>query len=121
MRPTIQVWPLPSLTQPEFEELFNDIVRTCQKIERLAVKDQNDLIVGFPKDLMEYGLGLDIIVQVFVPLVIPAQNLNAGENQTHCYKVTQTIGETVRNFFYRHNLTPRIQCQGSVLPWTIDV
>jgi len=115
MKPTVKVWPLPRLTQPQFEELFGDIVQTCKGIRRLQVRDENDIVVGFPQDAMEFGLGIDLVMEVGIPKVflVDFSTASASEELT-CCQIARIIGQTIKNFFARLGSYPNIQYEGRV-------
>lgn len=63
--PQITVWNLPPNTSEEqLHGLHNAIVSAAVGIKELGLKDENDFLNLFPKDMMEYGAGTEIMVQV---------------------------------------------------------
>jgi len=103
MKPTIKVWPVPRLTEQQLRELFFNIVRVCQLVPQLHVYDEDDVIVGFPKDAMMFGLGTELVVEVGVP-----SNLT-NITEERCQGIATEIGHAVRAFFYHHGFTPSVQ------------
>ena len=61
----IKVWCLP-LEQGEesLNRLHQSIVATVTSITELGLKDENDMVCLFPADLMKYGLGEEIIIEI---------------------------------------------------------
>ena len=65
MKPVIKVWCLPAdLTEAQLKELFQEIVQAVVANPFLKIKSEEDLLVLFPKDMMSYGLGSEIYVEI---------------------------------------------------------
>lgn len=65
MKLTIKVWCLPGdLTESELQSLFWTIVASVKSIEELGVKSEKDVLVLFPTDRMEFGLGEEILAEI---------------------------------------------------------
>ena len=62
--PIIKVWCLPELEEAELNGLHQDIVKAVVGIRELGFKDENDMTCLFPADMMKYGLGSEIIVEI---------------------------------------------------------
>jgi len=62
--PIIKIWCLPEVDEPKLNELHQSIVRAVASVEELGVKDEKDITCLFPPDMMKYGLGSEIIVEV---------------------------------------------------------
>lgn len=63
----IKVWCLPAnLTEGVLRQLHQEMVNAVVSIPELGLKDQNDMVTLFPTDMMKYGLGEEIIVEVEV-------------------------------------------------------
>lgn len=62
--PLIKIWGLPPLTEDELRSLYQEIVAASIAIPELGIRDENDLFVFFPANLMIYRLGIDIVVEV---------------------------------------------------------
>jgi phenylpyruvate tautomerase PptA (4-oxalocrotonate tautomerase family) len=62
--PVIKVWCLPPQTEAELNELHRHIVAAVVSVEELGLKDQNDMTCLFQPDMMHYGLGEEIIVEI---------------------------------------------------------
>lgn len=60
----IKVFGLPRLQEPEYKRLHTDLVAATMSIESFGVKDELDMMVWFPPDLMTYGLGYDLWVEL---------------------------------------------------------
>jgi len=61
----IKVWCLPVQSEEDFRNLHNKLVNALVGMKKLNLKGEKDMIVLFPADLMKYGLGEVIIVEVF--------------------------------------------------------
>jgi hypothetical protein len=63
--PQITVWCLPPDTSEEkLHDLHNALVAAAVDIKELGLKDENDFLNLFPVDMMKYGAGTEIMVQV---------------------------------------------------------
>ena len=62
--PTIKVFCLPVLEQNELKSLHQNIVKVMSGFPRTGVRGEEDLLVLFPPDLMAYGLGQEIKVEI---------------------------------------------------------
>ena len=61
----IKVWCLPSdQSEDDLNRLHQAIVKAVVSVSELDVKDENDMVCLFPADLMKYGLGEEIIVEI---------------------------------------------------------
>jgi hypothetical protein len=61
---TIKVWCLQGdLAQKMYEDLHKKLVAAMVDIKHLNIRDENDLLVLFPKDLMQYGLGNELLIE----------------------------------------------------------
>ena len=65
MKPVIKVWCLPNCVESAYEGLFQSIVKRL--IITGEIKTEDDLLVLFPPDLMRYGLGREIFVEIDWP------------------------------------------------------
>lgn len=63
--PVIKVWCLPAgQDEAKLNLLHQAIVRVVTAIKALGLRDQNDMTCLFVPDLMSYGLGEEIIVEI---------------------------------------------------------
>lgn len=62
-RLTVKVWCLPRQTEAKLKSLHQVLVEAVAKLN-LGVKGEDDMIVLFPSDMMAYGLGSEILVEV---------------------------------------------------------
>ncbi|KKS65765.1 MAG: hypothetical protein UV34_C0009G0036 [Parcubacteria group bacterium GW2011_GWB1_42_6] len=63
--PVIKVWCLPSgQSEDDLNRLHKKIVEAVVSVSQLGLRDQNDMTCLFPPDLMKYGLGEEIIVEI---------------------------------------------------------
>ena len=62
---TIKTWCLPAdLSEKKLNELHNAIVKSVVDVPETCVKSEYDMINLFPKDMMIYGLGNEIIIEI---------------------------------------------------------
>lgn len=62
--PVIKIWCLPKSGEEELKQLHKGLVATAVNIAELGLKDENDMTMLFPPDMMKYGLGSEIIIEV---------------------------------------------------------
>jgi phenylpyruvate tautomerase PptA (4-oxalocrotonate tautomerase family) len=63
--PVIKVWCLPlDQKQKDLKRLYSKIVKAVTSVSELDLKDGKDMTILFVPDLMEYGLGAEIIVEI---------------------------------------------------------
>ncbi|MBP6974563.1 MAG: hypothetical protein KBB54_01320 [Candidatus Pacebacteria bacterium] len=61
--PVIKTWCLPKMEEKELHDLHNALVAAVVSIEELGYKSEKDMTLLYPSDLMQYGLGTDIVVE----------------------------------------------------------
>lgn len=62
--PVIKLWCLPRLTDRELRQLYQDVVRAVLSVPELNLKSRDDMTVVFPPDMVKFGLGKEVIVEV---------------------------------------------------------
>lgn len=62
--PVIKVWCLPKTSESKLNRLHLSIVQAFTEIVELDVKSEKDITCLFPSDMMEYGLGTEIVIEV---------------------------------------------------------
>lgn len=63
--PVIKVWCLPlNQSESDLNHLHRTIVKAVTAIKELGLQDENDMTCLFPSDLMSYGLGEEIIIEI---------------------------------------------------------
>ncbi len=62
--PVIKVWCLPSLNESELNQVFEDLVKAVEGVPELGLKGKDSITVLFPPDMMRFGLGTEIIIEV---------------------------------------------------------
>ena len=60
----VKVWCLAEKEEAELKEIHKSIVSVLTGRKRIGVRNQRDLLVLFPPDLMSYGLGSEILIEV---------------------------------------------------------
>jgi len=60
----IKTWCLPKLEEGELQKLHRGLVAAAVAVTEFNVHDENDMVNLFPKDMMSYGLGSEIVVEV---------------------------------------------------------
>ena len=59
----IKVWCLPKASEKRLRFLYESIVKMTLMVKELALT-KDDITVLFPPDMMKYGLGTEIIIEV---------------------------------------------------------
>lgn len=62
--PVIKVWCLPKQTEDQLNQLHQVIVGAVVSVKELNLQDENDMTCLFVPDMMKYGLGEEIIVEI---------------------------------------------------------
>lgn len=75
--PIIKVWCLPPTEEEELNKLHQAIVRAVVGVQELGFKDENDMTCLFPSDMMKYGLGSEIIVEISGLFIKPERSASA--------------------------------------------
>lgn len=91
--PVIKVWCLPVVTESKLNELHQSIVRACMDIEELGIKNEKAVTCLFPPDMMKYGLGSEIIVEVTG--LFEKHNRTDGVRK----RLAEKLGEAVKGQF----------------------
>lgn len=62
--PVIRVSCLPQMPEDDLSKLYEDIVAAVLSIEELGLKDESEITCLFPSDMMDVGLGDEVIIEV---------------------------------------------------------
>jgi hypothetical protein len=63
--PVVKVWCLPDyLSEKDLRAIHKDIVAGAVSVPEVGVRDETSMTVLFPKDMMSYGLGTEVIIEV---------------------------------------------------------
>jgi hypothetical protein len=92
--PVIKVWCLPQMEEGKLSDLAPSNCWCGQWRQRTRTfRDENDMTTLFPSDLMKYGLGTDIIVEI--------TGLDDKPERTHdvLKRLAKNTGEAVSSFF----------------------
>ncbi len=91
----IRTWCLPAeLTEEEMNNLHNAIVNAVISIPETGVSSENDMLNLFPADMMKYGLGTEIFVEI----------LQCELEEEGCALLTEAVGKTVKGIFPKANV-----------------
>ena len=60
----IQVWCLPKMPEEQLRRLHGSIVAAVASVKEFDLKDETEMVCLFPSDMMAYGLGDEIVVEV---------------------------------------------------------
>ncbi len=94
--PVIKVWCLPAgQTEDDLMRLHKALVAAVVSVEKLGLKDENDITCLFPPDQMKYGLGAEIVIEVTGLLVKPERTKSVREH------LAMNLGEVIRCLYPR--------------------
>ncbi len=102
VKPVVKVYLLPiTWSELAYRDCFDKILAAAKGLPGLQVETSNDLIVLFPKDLMQMGLGTEVLVEVDIPT-----NYRVGPGKDEA-QVAKAFGEVL------HELLPgaHVQCK----------
>ncbi len=91
--PVIKIWCLPIQGEEKLNKLHKSIVNAVVSVKELKLKDENDMTVLFPSDLMKYGLGSVIIVE------ISGLFQKKERTQEVLQRLSLEVGTSVKNFY----------------------
>ncbi len=101
MMPMIKVWCLPNnLTEEKLREVHQEIVRAAVSVKELGLKDEGDILTLFPKDMMNYGLGTEIAIEVAELWEMPERT----------DEVRATLAKQLGEAVSRHFPTAKVMC-----------
>lgn len=98
----IKVWCLPDQSEDDLNRLHQAIVKAAVSVPELCLQDENDMTCLFPADLMKYGLGEEIIVEIDGLPDIPQGSQRVRERLAEC------VGESVSALY------PKAKIESSV-------
>ena len=78
--PIIKVWCLPFTEEEGLNKLHQTIGRAVVGVRELGFKDENDMTCLFPSDMMKYGLGSEIIVEISGLFIKPERSASVIQN-----------------------------------------
>ena len=94
--PIIKIWCLPgSQTEDDLRHLHKEIVEAVVSIPELGLKDETQMVCLFPPDMMKYGLGSEVIVEVSGLFEKPERTPEVRN------RLAQNIGEKVKAIYQK--------------------
>ncbi|MCX6763225.1 MAG: hypothetical protein NTZ97_00610 [Candidatus Moranbacteria bacterium] len=101
--PTVKTWCLPEgLDEKQFVDLHQCIVKVMANFQETGVKNEWDMLALFPRDLMAYGLGTEIKIEI--------SDLPPQCNKKILDKLASEVGNFVRTMFLRSNVYCKAEC-----------
>jgi hypothetical protein len=92
--PVIKIWCLPAnQKEEELRKLHKDIVASVISIRELGLNNENDMTVLFPSDMMSYGLGSEIVIEVSGLLEKPERTQEVRQ------RLAQGLGEGTKALY----------------------
>lgn len=92
--PIIKVWCLPSgQVEADMNRLHQEIVKAVTSVSELGLRGENDMTCLFPPDLMQYGLGEEIIVEISGLFEKPERTKDVRQ------RLARNVGEVVKRLY----------------------
>lgn len=108
--PVIKVWCLPAdQTEDDLRRLHQNIVAAVVAVPELGLRNENEMTCLFPPDLMQYGLGSEVIVEVTGLFEKPERTPEVRN------RLAQSIGERVKRLY------PKAMVEVFVYPFNQDI
>lgn len=99
--PIITVSCLPKLRQRKLKRLFEDIVEAVKRVPELGIRGAESVLVLFPADLMTFGLGTEIVVQVTNLFI---------RSCGHEFELRMDLAEKLGNVIFAHFPKANVKC-----------
>jgi len=93
--PVIKVWCLPKLSERNLNKVHRWVVSAVESVPELGLKSEKSMTILFPTDMMKYGLGTEIIIEV-AGLFVNQERTNKVRE-----RLAQAIGTAIKEFFPR--------------------
>ncbi len=92
--PVIKVWCLSAdQTEDDLRRLHQNIVAAVVAVPELGLRDENDMTCLFPPDMMSYGLGSEVIVEVNGLFEKPERTIDVR------HRLAKSIGQRVKALY----------------------
>jgi hypothetical protein len=92
--PVIKVWCLPSgQSEEDLKHLHQEIVKAVLSVTELGLHDQSDMTCLFPPDLMKYGLGEEIIIEIGGLFEKPERTQEVRQ------RLAENVGKAVKDLY----------------------
>lgn len=91
--PIIKIWCLPKLDEENLREIHQSVVNAVEKVEVLGLKGESSITTLFPTDMMSYGLGTEVIIEV-CGLFVKPERTPAVRNE-----LARNLVESLHGFF----------------------
>lgn len=99
--PVVKVWCLPDgLSEDDLRTIHKSIVAEAVA-QNVGIKDETTMTVLFPPDMMKYGLGSEIIIEVLTGLFV-RQGLGADARE----KFAKAMVRAVKKLYHE----PMVEC-----------
>ena len=99
---TIKIWCLPQMKEAKLRNVHLTLVSLATSMKELPCTNERDLLVLFPSDLMTYGLGTEILVEI--------SGLEKDERQDWLFreKVAEKFGQAILQLFPQARVIARV-------------
>jgi len=96
----VKVWCLPNDSEIVLNSLYKSIVEALVSIPELSIKGEEDILCLFPPDLMKYGLGEEISIEINgLPFMF-------SKNEPVCERIAKCVGKSVSAIYPK----ARVEC-----------
>lgn len=92
---TVKVWCLPKIPQRQLQELHKGIVAAVASVKETEVHSERDMLSLFPADMMSYGLGQEILVEING---VPEKMYASGSSDAK-WELAAAVGKAVEVMF----------------------
>jgi hypothetical protein len=91
--PVIKLWCLPKCSERKLNKVFEAVVAAVVSVRELGLKDKQSMTVLFPPDMMKFGLGTEIIIEVTGLFDKPERTDEVRQ------RLAEKLGKTIRELF----------------------
>jgi hypothetical protein len=100
--PTVKTWCLPSgLDEEKLMEIYKGISKIIVEFPEIGIKDEKLILCLFPKDLMTYGLGEEIKVEITDLIDCEKEVLD---------RLASEVGEFMKKIFPQAKVFIKVEC-----------
>ena len=97
----IKVWCLPRLEEAQLNQLHQSLIGAVVGVPKFGVKDEKGVVCLFPSDMMQYGLGEEVIVEV-----TGVKEMWTGKDTDSWNQLAARLGHAIRG----HVSEARVEC-----------
>lgn len=91
--PVIKLWCLPKCSERKLNQVFEAVVAAVVSVRELGLQDKHSMTILFPPDMMKFGLGTEIIIEVSGLFDKPERTDEVRQ------RLAEKLGRTVKDLF----------------------